>query len=132
MNDHLGQQTLLELYACKHELLNDQKFIEITLVEAAVVAEANIVKLYFHKFSPYGISGTLIITESHINIHTWPEYNFAAIDFFSCDPHMKIAAACTFLQSAFEAKDYSKHDHQRGAMKTIQKLNELQTQNRHL
>jgi len=122
MNIHLGQQTLLELYACKQELLNDQKFIENTLIEAAGVAEATIVKQYFHQFSPYGISGTLIITESHINIHTWPEHNFAAIDFFTCNPDMKITAACAFLKKAFEAAEKLQHSHQRGSLDIIQRL----------
>lgn len=123
MNKHLGHQTLLELYACKHEFLNDQAFIQKTLVAAAAVAEATIVKEYFHQFSPYGISGTLVITESHINIHTWPEHNFAAIDFFTCNPDMKVAAACAYLKEAFEARASKIHDHPRGSMEIIQKLN---------
>ena len=122
MNAHLGHQTLLELYACKHELLNDQAFIHSTLLEAAMVAKATVVQEYFHQFSPYGISGTLIITESHINIHTWPEYDFVAIDFFTCNPDMKIKEACTFLVKAFEAKEHKVFDHPRGSLEVIQKL----------
>ena len=127
----LGHQTLLELYACKQDLLNDQAFIQKTLIEAAEVAKATIVKQYFHQFSPYGISGTLIITESHINIHTWPEHNFAAVDFFTCDFDMKIDDACAYLKKVFEAKEVIKHDHKRGSMALIQKLGASQTQNHH-
>ncbi len=122
MNTHLGHQTLLELYACNHKLLNDQDYIQKTLIEAAEVANATIVKEYFHQFSPYGISGTLVITESHINIHTWPEHNFVAIDFFTCDLDMKIQDACQFLIEKFEAKEHKIHDHQRGSREIIQKL----------
>ena len=123
MNTHLGHQTLLELYACNHDLLNDQDYIQKTLIEAADVANATIVKEYFHQFSPYGISGTLVITESHINIHTWPEHNFVAIDFFTCDLDMKIQDACHFLIEKFEAKEHKVYDHQRGSLEIIQKLN---------
>jgi len=124
MNTHLGHQTLLELYACKHELLNDQEYIQKTLIQSAQVANATIVKEYFHQFSPYGISGTLVITESHINIHTWPEHNFVAIDFFTCDLEMKVQDACRFLTEKFEAKEHKVHDHPRGSREIIQKLRE--------
>ena len=124
MNKHLGQQTLLELFACKHDSLNDQDFIKKTLIQAAEVAEATIVQEFFYQFAPFGISGTLVITESHINIHTWPEHNFVAIDFFTCNPNMKIKEACQYLTEAFQARDHVQHDHQRGSLDIIQKLHE--------
>ena len=122
MNKHLGQQTLLELFACRHEVLNDKKFIKKTIIQAAKVAEATIVQDFFYQFAPFGISGTLVITESHINIHTWPEHNFVAIDFFTCNPNMKIKEACSYLIETFQASEHIQHDHLRGPLKIIEKL----------
>ncbi len=122
MNKHLGLQTLLELFACKHELLNDKEFIKKTLIQSAEVAQATVVQDFFYQFAPFGISGTLVITESHINIHTWPEHNFVAIDFFTCNPDIKIKEACTFLKNAFLAGEHVQHNHQRGSLDIIRKL----------
>ena len=51
---------------------------------AAIEMQATIVNSNFHHFNPYGVSGVIIIKESHLTIHTWPEYGYAAIDIFTC------------------------------------------------
>ena len=79
-NRTLGRHLLLELYNCDTSLLNDTKRIEAALVEAARLVGATIIDTSFHHFSPYGVSGVVIIAESHITVHTWPEYNYAAVD----------------------------------------------------
>lgn len=81
----LGRHMLLELYDCPEKILNDQNTIESILVEVVDIAGATLVSKSFHRFSPYGISGVVVIAESHITIHTWPEHNYAAIDVFTCD-----------------------------------------------
>ena len=80
----LGTQLLLELNGCDSDLLDDLSYVRSTLKEAAQAEGATIVGESFHKFNPYGVTGVLAIAESHICIHTWPEYNYAEVDVFTC------------------------------------------------
>ncbi len=80
----LGRHILLELYQCNIETLNEPARIESILIEATKASGATIVSHDFHAFNPYGVSGVIIIAESHVTIHTWPEYGYAAVDIFTC------------------------------------------------
>ncbi len=80
----LGTQLLLELNGCDSDLLDDLSYVRSTLIKAAEIIGATIVGESFHKFNPRGVTGVLAIAESHICIHTWPEYNYAAVDVFTC------------------------------------------------
>lgn len=80
----LGKHVILELYGCPQTKLNDIQYLEDTLKEAALSMNATIVTTNFHHFSPYGVSGVVVIQESHLTIHTWPEYGYAALDVFTC------------------------------------------------
>lgn len=80
----LGIQLAIELFDCDQKILNDYRLLEQSLVEAATKAGATVVDSVFHQFNPHGISGAVIIAESHIAIHTWPEYCYAALDIFTC------------------------------------------------
>jgi S-adenosylmethionine decarboxylase proenzyme len=85
---------LLELGDCNPKLLNDLEYVKKTMISAAEAIGATIVGQSFHKFSPQGVTGVLAIAESHLSIHTWPEYSYAAADLFTCgnDIDPKIAA----------------------------------------
>ena len=76
---------LLELYDCPVEILDNKERIETILVNVVERVGARLITTSFHKFSPHGISGVIVIAESHITIHTWPEHKYAAIDVFTCD-----------------------------------------------
>ena len=80
----LGSHFLLEVAGCPYEKLNNKDFVEKVLLEAAREADATVVTSAFHTFSPFGVSGIVVISESHIAIHTWPECGYAAIDVFTC------------------------------------------------
>ena len=80
----LGTHLLVELRDCNPKILKDLKKVKNALVSAAKEAKATIVDISFHEFSPFGISGMVIIAESHLSIHTWPEYSYAAVDIFTC------------------------------------------------
>ena len=54
------------------------------MLQAAEAAGATIVQSVFHRFSPHGVTGVVVVAESHLSIHTWPEYGYAAVDFFTC------------------------------------------------
>ena len=80
-----GNHGLLDLYGCNEAILKDQGRLKTALVAAAQAAEATILTEHFHTFSGAGgVTGVLLLAESHISIHTWPEHHFAAIDAFIC------------------------------------------------
>lgn len=80
----IGTHMLIEFYGCNSEVLNDIGIISSALKEAAIATGASICGSCFHEFNLQGITGALILSESHISIHTWPEYQYAAIDIFTC------------------------------------------------
>ncbi|KNF09790.1 S-adenosylmethionine decarboxylase proenzyme SpeH [Gottschalkia purinilytica] len=82
--EQLGRHILVEFYNCDKEILNDHGLIEEYMNQAAEKAKATIVKSVFHLFNPWGVSGVVVIQESHLTIHTWPEYGYAAVDLFTC------------------------------------------------
>ncbi len=78
-----GRHVILDFWGCDH--LDNADFIDRALRKAAADAGATILHGHFHCFSPYGgVTGVLVLAESHISIHTWPERSFAAIDIFMC------------------------------------------------
>ncbi|MEM6319239.1 MAG: adenosylmethionine decarboxylase [Bacteroidota bacterium] len=81
---YLGKHYLLELYDCPPDLLSEFEPIGAIMNQAALEMRATIVNSNFHHFNPYGVSGVIVIKESHLTIHTWPEYGYAAVDVFTC------------------------------------------------
>ena len=80
-----GNHGLLDLYGCDEAILKDEGRLKTVLTAAAQAAEATILTEHFHTFGGAGgITGVLLLAESHISIHTWPEHRFAAIDAFIC------------------------------------------------
>lgn len=79
----LGRHILVEYYNCDENILKDPRLIENFMNDSALNAKATIVDSVFHHFNPWGVSGAVIIAESHLTIHTWPEYGYAAADFFT-------------------------------------------------
>lgn len=99
-----GTQVVLDLYDCATPHLDDLAWVKSTLVEAALAAGATIVETVFHKFSPWGISGVVVIAESHLAIHIWPENRYAAIDVFTCGENVRMDVASAFLKRAFQSE----------------------------
>lgn len=95
--DILGKHLLVEFTDCDREALNDLKRMEKILVEAAQKAGATIVDSVFHLYNPHGVSGVIVIAESHMSIHTWPEYGYAAVDFFTCGERVDPWIACHYM-----------------------------------
>ncbi len=110
----LGRHMLLELFLCDKEVLDDLAGIETVMKEAARVSGATIVESVFHRFQPHGISGVVVVAESHLAIHTWPEYGYAAVDFFTCGPGIDYQQARNYLQLAFAAQDFELREIERG------------------
>ncbi len=80
----LGRHLLAEFYDCASDALNDPARVERLMNEAARLSGATVVQSVFHTFSPHGVSGVVVVEESHLAVHTWPEHNYAAVDYFSC------------------------------------------------
>ena len=113
----LGKHLLLELKDCNRELLSDVSFLRGSLLAAAEKAGATIIGDSFHPFPPYGgVSGVVIIAESHLSIHTWPEYGYAAVDIFTCGNTLHPERAVDLLVNALEAKSISTVELKRGTL----------------
>ncbi len=110
----LGRHLLLELFDCDLDAINNLEAVKQTLVEAARRAQATIVDVVFHEFNPFGISGVVVIAESHLSIHTWPEYRYAAVDIFSCGDTLQPDVAAHYLVAQFGAERTSMVEMQRG------------------
>lgn len=110
----LGRHMLLELFECNSEALKSLETVKEVLVEAAKRVQATIVDVVFHEFNPFGISGVVVIAESHLAIHTWPEYRYAAVDIFSCGDVLKPEIAAAYLVEQFAAERTSIVELQRG------------------
>lgn len=80
----LGRQMTVEFYDCSAEVLADVRRMEEIFLEAAEVSGAHVVNSTFHSFAPQGVSGVLVISESHFAVHAWPEHDYAAVDLFTC------------------------------------------------
>jgi S-adenosylmethionine decarboxylase len=95
---------LIDLYDCVHERLLDAEEIKGAMLAAARLMGAEVVGHSFHTFKPWGVSGTVTIAESHLAVHTWPEYNFAAITFETCGHRMDHRKAYKHLIGFFGPK----------------------------
>jgi S-adenosylmethionine decarboxylase len=99
-----ARHLVVEYHGCDKELLNDQKRIERLMRLAAHKAQATVVGAMFHAYSPQGVSGVVVVEESHFSIHTWPEYAYAAVDCYTCGD-CQPEAAHKFLQDELRAKE---------------------------
>ncbi len=115
----LGHQLLVEYYGCRPDLLNDTDFIRETMVEAARISGATIVGEVFHRFNPHGVSGVVVIAESHLAVHTWPEYDYAAVDLFTCGEDVDPQRGFDYICRTLNAERYEKREFLRGTSEAI-------------
>ena len=116
----LGRHLLLELKICDKEVLDDLDFIKDSLNEAAIQSGATVVGESFYHFSPCGVSGVVNIAESHIAIHTWPEYGYAAADVFTCGNDVDPEKAARWITEKVGAQNHSLIELRRGIMEDSQ------------
>lgn len=94
----LGHHLLVELYDCDPDTIRGVETVERILLNAATASNASIVSHHFHNFLPHGVSGAVIIQESHYTVHTWPEHRYAAIDLFYCSNDVIVERAIEVLK----------------------------------
>lgn len=117
----LGRHVAAELYGCNAALIDEVSLVEQIMLEAAQAARATVVNATFHHFSPFGVSGVVVIAESHLAIHTWPEYGFAALDVFTCGQQVDPWGVVAFIKTAFQSDKDETWELKRGQAATIQK-----------
>ncbi len=118
-NKTLGRHILAEFYNCDRKVLNDHFLIERYMNEAAIKSKATIVESVFHLFNPWGVSGAVVIQESHLTIHTWPEYGYAAVDLFTCGEDVNPWDAFDYLSEKLKADKSETTEIARGVIDKI-------------
>ena len=112
----LGTQLLLELKNCNRDLLDNLPYIRSALLEAAEKTGATVIGESFHQFSPQGVTGVVAIAESHLCIHTWPEYGYAAVDIFTCGERFQPRKAAELVVQSLESEEHSITEITRGIL----------------
>lgn len=115
----LGRHILAELYDCDPEVLDDQDLVTRIMVTAALQAGAEVREVAFHKFSPQGVSGVVVISESHLAIHTWPELGYAAVDVYTCGDRVDPWDACHRIVDGLRAGRVQATEVKRGLLEEI-------------
>ncbi len=101
----LGRQITIEYYACSATAFLDEILVENALLQAAENSGATIISSSFHKFDPQGVSGVVVIAESHFTIHAWPEHDYAAVDIFTCGDNIDLEKAIDSMKDSFGSKN---------------------------
>lgn len=99
-----GRHLIVEYWDCNCEVLNNLKLIQKCMLKAAKIANTHAVAHFFHPFETLGVSGAVIIEESHLTIHTWPEHGYAACDFYTCGEETFPELAMEFLSTCLQSK----------------------------
>ncbi len=110
----LGRHVIAELSNCNPDILADLEKVQQSMIKAAKLAGAQVREVAFHRFQPQGISGVIVIAESHLSIHTWPELGYAAVDIYTCGNTTDPESAIPFLQKELDCKTLQVTIMQRG------------------
>ena len=100
----IGRHLIADFYFCEVAFLDDAASLEREMVQAAVSAGAEVRGTCFHHFATGGVSGVVIISESHLAVHTYPELTYAALDFFTCGRTVDPRMICELLVASFRPK----------------------------
>ena len=112
----LGQQLIVELYGCDRTLLDDPSRLEQILTESIRRSGGTIIRPCFHQFSPHGVTGVVVIAESHVSIHTWPEFGYCALDVFTCGTQVQTDQIFEYVRSELRAQETSVMEVKRGTL----------------
>ena len=115
----LGRHLLIELHDCDREVLNNSGLIREIMIKAAKDCGAVVLGDSFHRFSPQGVSGVVVIAESHLSVHTWPEYGYAAADIFTCGTTVDPRIAAEVLIKELGCRNPNLTEVQRGILVAV-------------
>ncbi len=114
--ESLGKHLIVEFYDCDEKALSDVHYIQEIMIDAAKAAKTTIIDTIFHSFKPFGVSGVIVIAESHLAIHTWPEHKFASVDFFTCGNNSNPWKAFDLMRKKLKSKHFSVMKMKRGLL----------------
>lgn len=114
MNEPLARHTLIELHGCDRAVLNNPDVLRELLLRAVARGHGTVVAEVFHTFNPHGVTGVVVIAESHVAIHTWPEHGYAAVDVFSCGIKLDARAVGAEIAAGTAAQRVSEREVLRG------------------
>ena len=112
----LGQHLILEFYDCSPAALSSVARVQDAMLRAARAAQATVIDSVFHSFKPHGVSGVVVIAQSHFAIHTWPEHRYASADLFTCGDQLKPWKAFNTVKKLFKAANFSVIKLERGLL----------------
>lgn len=115
----LARHVLAEYYGCDARILDDPEFLGPILRGAVTAAKATVIETCLHQFAPQGVSGVIILAESHLAVHTWPEYGYAAVEIFTCGDHTDPMAGHEYLLERLAPKHHQVRTIERGDMDVI-------------
>jgi len=101
-----GKHYIVDYIGCNKDIINSIDDIEEIMISVAKQVNTTIISSNFNQFYPYGVSGVLIISESHFTIHTWVDEGFVAIDMFVCDLDIDLDKAVELFKQKLQAKNY--------------------------
>ena len=113
MEEALAIHIIGELFSTSKSI-NDLKFIKKVMLDAAKRAGLTILNSKFHKFKPQGVSGFIMISESHLSVHTWPESGYVAVDVFTCGEPSQCRTAYDYIISVLKPSHHSEMVIKRG------------------
>ena len=116
----LGRHFLVEYHRCDPEVLNHKEKIERVMIEAADICGATVLESSFHNYAPQGVSGIVVIAESHIAIHTWPEFHYAAVDIFTCGTKVDPWKAYDHIKVCLDSRETSIREIERGELTQLE------------
>ena len=111
----IGRQLILELWECDPQSLDAPDTVKRAIKEAVSASGATLVRLLVHRFPGVGITGIAVLAESHMVVHTWPEYGYAAVDLFTCGESADPARSVPALRRRFSPKRVQVTEIERGA-----------------
>ena len=114
MESPFGKHILAEYFECECTYLDSEAAIRNLMLEAASRSGATIVGNIFHHFSPQGVSGVVVIAESHLAIHTWPEFRYASVDLFTCGTRVDPWIGFEYLKEKLQSKKWMSKEITRG------------------
>jgi S-adenosylmethionine decarboxylase proenzyme len=111
-----GKHILAEYFECECDCLDSESAIRSLMLEAASKSGATIVGNIFHHFSPHGVTGVVVIAESHLAIHTWPEFRYASVDLFTCGTHLNPWIGFEYIKEKLQSMKWASKEIIRGTM----------------
>jgi len=103
IHETIGRHYIVEASGCDPKIIGSIEKVQQILVKAAEIAGAQVWSISFSRLPPQGVSGVVVISESHISTHTWPEYGYVALDIYTCGKNVDPEKAVVFAVEAFES-----------------------------